>query len=114
MNTRLKISLLLGVGLGLICILGVGFRLGIEGNKLFLLGVWLNRVILGLIIGLAGNIYFIKFKGNTILRGLIFGLLVSFSLAASTDFKDVPGFVAGIIYGPIIDLISSRYEKLSS
>lgn len=113
MNKRLKISLWLGAGLGLVCIFGVGFRLGFFGNEMFLFGVWLNRLILGLVIGLAGNIYFVKSKLNPVLRGLFFGFLISFSLLAATDFKDIIGFVPGIFYGLIIDVIASKYEKAS-
>lgn len=38
------------------------------------------------------------------LRGAVLGLVVSFSLYAATNFLDTPGFMAGIVYGVIIDL----------
>ena len=110
-NKRLVIALVCGALLGIICILGVGLRLGFEGNELFLLATWYNRVIMGLVIGLAGGITVIKGKFNPLLRGLLLGLIISLALFLSTELRDPLGFMAGIVYGVIIDYIASRYSK---
>jgi len=107
---RLKISLICGALLGIICILGVGLRLGFEDNVLFILATWYNRVIMGLVIGLAGGIILIKGKFNPILRGFLLGLMISFALFLSTQLRDPLGFMAGIAYGVIIDYLASKYS----
>ena len=85
-------------------------RLGFEGNELFLLANWYNRVIMGLVIGLAGGITVIKGKFNPLLRGLLLGLMVSLALFISTELRDPLGFMAGIAYGVIIDFLASKYS----
>jgi hypothetical protein len=39
------------------------------------------------------------------------GFLVSFAYYASIAFKDVVSFLAGIIYGILIELAAARFEK---
>ncbi len=111
MNKRLRDSLLLGAVLGIFCIIGIGLRLGFEGNALFLFSAWYNRVILGLVIGLAAPLVFIKGSANRFIRGGVLGLLVSFAWFASTDFIDPLGFAAGIVYGVIIDALITNEAK---
>ncbi len=65
---RLVIALTSGALLGIICIVVVGVRLGFKSNELFILATWYNRVIMGLVIGLAGGITLIKGKYNPFLR----------------------------------------------
>jgi hypothetical protein len=103
---RLYFSIILGAALGIICIFGVGLRMGFVGNELFILATWYNRVIMGILIGLLP-----KTKGNVFVRGGFFGLLVSLSLFLATNFRDIPGFFAGIAYGIIIDYLASKYYK---
>ena len=50
---RLIISIGTGAVLGIFCIIGVTIRLGFEGNELFIFTSWINRIIIGLAIGLA-------------------------------------------------------------
>nr|MBD3359338.1 hypothetical protein [Candidatus Buchananbacteria bacterium] len=106
---RLSIALLTGTGLGILCIIGVGVRLGFAGNELFLLATWYNRLLMGLVIGLAGAWQLSKSKANPLLRGLVLGLMVSLALFLSTELKDPVGFLAGIVYGIIIDFVASKY-----
>jgi hypothetical protein len=108
---RLVISLICGALLGIICIFGVGIRLGFGGNELFILATWYNRVIMGLVIGLAGGMTIIEGKLNTLLRGLILGFMVSLALFLSTALRDPLGFMAGLAYGMIIDHLASKYSK---
>ena len=108
---RMKISVLTGAFLGVFCIIGVGSRIGYTGNELYLLGMWYNRVIMGLIVGLSKDIILIdNNRNNTVLRGLIIGTLVTTAIFLSTSFKDIPSYLAGVAYGIIIDYVSTRYS----
>lgn len=107
---RILISLLTGAILGVFCIIGVGARIGYE-NYIFLVGMWYNRIIMGLLIGLAGDIQITKDSKNVLLRGALLGLIVSSAIFISTEFRDIPSFFAGIAYGVIIDFVASKYGK---
>ncbi|HNR43973.1 MAG TPA: hypothetical protein PLI06_08575 [Methanofastidiosum sp.] len=109
-NKRILIGLLTGAILGVFCIIGVGARIGYE-NYIFLIGMWYNRVVMGLLIGLADNIQITKGHKNVLLRGALLGLIVSSAIFISTEFRDVPSFFAGIVYGVIIDFVASKYGK---
>lgn len=110
MNKRLAIGVLMGSFLGIFCIIGVGLRIGFEGNKLYLFAMWYNRVIMGLVIGLAGGLRFIDSKHNVLVRGFILGLLVTASITFTSEFRDWPSFFAGLVYGMIIDWVATRYS----
>jgi len=107
---RILIALLTGAILGIFCIVGVGTRIGFE-NSVFLIAMWYNRVVMGLLIGLAGEIKIIKGPRNVFIRGVLIGLFVSSAIFLSTEFRDVPSFFAGIVYGIIIDFVATKYEK---
>lgn len=111
MKRRMVISILTGAILGVFCIVGLSIRLGFTGNELFILATWINRVIMGLVIGLAPYYKINNSTKNIILRGAFFGFVIGGSFFLATGFKDVPGFIAGIIYGIIIDFIATKYEK---
>ena len=106
---RMGIGLLTGAILGIICIIGVGSRLGFSGNLVYLTGMWYNRVIMGLMVGLSeGIIIFEKSsKYNSIFRGACIGLIVTTAIFLSTSFRDIPSFLVGVLYGVIIDFIST-------
>jgi hypothetical protein len=114
MNKRAVIGLLSGAVLGTFCILGLNIRMGNQVTGVFLFATWLNRVIMGMIIG------FYSPGSNKIayaaIRGGLLGLIISFSLYAATDFLDPLGFIAGIFYGVIIDIICTKYggKKVNS
>lgn len=108
-DKRLFISITTGIFLGIFCVIGIGLRLGFDDNSVFLASAWFNRLIMGILIGLSGHIIFSK-KYNTLIRGIFFGSLTSFAWFLSTAFRDPLGFVAGIIYGIIIDHIATRFE----
>ncbi|MFA5211314.1 MAG: hypothetical protein WC414_02300 [Patescibacteria group bacterium] len=108
---RILIAILTGALLGIFCIIGISVRLGFAGNELFIFSTWLNRVIMGLVIGLAP---YYEIKNNTkniLLRGAFLGFIISGSFFLATNFRDVPGFIAGIFYGIIIDFIASKSVK---
>ena len=66
---------------------------------------------MGLLVGLSGEIVILENRSNNpILRGAIICLLVTTGILLSTNFKDIPSFFAGIIYGIIIDYVSTKYS----
>jgi len=115
---RVAIATLTGAILGILCIIGVGGRIpgGYLPNIVFLIGMWYNRVIMGMLIGFAGGMVLIQSTSqknlkNAIVRGLIFGVLVSLAIFLSTEFRDIPALFAGFAYGPVIDLVATWTEK---
>jgi hypothetical protein len=116
---RIILATILGAILGVFCILGAGGRVGgWIGNEILLIGLWYNRVIMGVIIGFAVDLQLIK-NGknakwlNAILRGAILGLLISLQFYLSTNLLDLLSFLAGIMYGIIIDVISTLLTQKS-
>ena len=106
---RLRLSIITSAILGIFCIIGISLRLGYIGNELFILSNWINRVIMGMVIGLAS-----KIKRDTryiIARGALFGLIISGSLYIATYFKDFTGFIAGIVYGIIIEYVAAKHGR---
>jgi hypothetical protein len=61
---------------------------------------------MGLVIGLADRI-----KLKPILRGGLLGLLVTTAFFLSTFLADLLGFLAGIVYGMIIDYVATKYSS---
>lgn len=108
MNKRMRIALLGGVLLGIVCIIGAYLRSGFTATPTFVFALWYNRVILGLVIGAP---WAKTSKKMAILRGALLGLLVSFAFYSSTGFQDPISFVAGIFYGVILEAWLSRSEK---
>ncbi len=106
LTKRLKISLAVGAVLGVFCIIGVGYRQGYAGNELYLFAMWYNRIIMGLLIGFAGNWLDDRF----VIRGLILGTLVTTAFFFTTAFRDWPGWLAGVAYGVIIDYFATKYS----
>ncbi len=107
---RMLVALLSGAILGVFCIVGVGTRIGFE-NYIFLIAMWYNRIVMGLMIGFASNLEIKKGFQNVLIRGTLLGLIVSSAIFLSTEFKDVPSLFAGIVYGIIIDFVATKYEK---
>jgi hypothetical protein len=81
--------------------------MGDQVTGYFLFATWFNRVVLGLMIG-----FYTPVSGKlstAALRGSLLGLIVSFSLYSATEFIDTPGFIAGIVYGVIIDILATKF-----
>lgn len=107
MTRRLKISLTTGAVLGLFCVTGARFRGTVDSTSL-LFALWYNRIIMALLIGV------IEKEGPLIkrlLRGAVLGFLVSLSYFASVGFNDLISFLAGIVYGVIIEYVLFRLEE---
>ncbi|MBN2794562.1 MAG: hypothetical protein JXR88_04090 [Clostridia bacterium] len=102
MNKRMKIALVSGMSLGVICIVGAFVRSGFEASVNDLFSLWYNRVIIGLVIGAPWQ----KRKLPVVLlRGGLLGLMVSLAFYSTTGFSDTISFLAGMIYGVIIEII---------
>jgi len=114
---RIGFATIIGALLGIFCILGASERIGgWPGNEVILIGLWYNRVIMGLVIGFAGDLILIK-KGirskwvNSTIRGAFFGLIISLQFYLSTNFLDLLGFLAGILFGIIIDILCTFFTQ---
>jgi len=107
---RMLICIIAGALLGVVCIIGAQVRSGFERDAVYLFAFWFNRLLMGIVIGLAWS------KLNTmqaIARGAILGLLVSFAFYSSTGFADLIGLIAGIVYGIIIEYVALRLGERS-
>lgn len=103
---RMKVCIVTGAILGVICIIGASLRSGSQADAYFLFALWYNRLLLGLLIGMKGGK---PGWPKVIARGAFFGLIVSFAFYSSTGFNDVVSFLAGIVYGIIIETIAFKY-----
>jgi len=107
MNKRLKVSIITGAVLGIFCIIGASLRSTETLTIAYLFSFWFNRVLMGLVIGLLGTNLDIT---KRLLRGLVIGLFVSLAFYSATEFNDLIGFLAGGVYGVIIEYISYKLE----
>lgn len=106
MKNRLIIALVAGAILGVFCIIGASVRT--SPDALYLFAFWYNRLLMGLVIGLLPkeNVFW-----KMIVRGAIFGLIVSLAFYSATAYADFLGFVVGGLYGMIIEYVSSRFAR---
>lgn len=107
LNKKLKIAIISGALLGVICIIGGGIRMGFSGNGLYLFALWYNRLIMGILIGLS------KMKPGALglFKGVFFGFLVSLAFYLSTGMTDSVSFLAGIVYGVIIVGVTRKFTS---
>ena len=108
MNRRMKEALIGGALLGIICVVGAYVRSGLTASPIFVFSLWYNRVIMGLAVGAPWKE---TSRNNALLRGAILGLLVSFAFYSSTGFDDPISFIAGIVYGVILEWWLSRSKN---
>lgn len=105
MTKRMKEALIGGALLGIICVVGAYVRSGLTASPVFVFSLWYNRVIIGLAVGAPwSNLE----RRHSLIRGALLGLLVSFAFYCSTGFADPISFLAGILYGVIIEGWLSR------
>jgi hypothetical protein len=109
MNKRLKEGLIAGALLGIICVVGAYIRSGGTASAVIVFSLWYNRVIIGLVMGAPWKA---KNRSYALIRGAILGLLVSFAFYSATGFEDHISFIAGIVYGVLIEWWLSRTKKL--
>ena len=108
MKKRMKEALIGGALLGIICVVGAYVRSGSTASPVFVFSLWYNRVIIGLAIGAPWNE---TSRTKALLRGAFLGLLISFAFYSATGFRDHISFVAGILYGAIIEGWLTRSKK---
>lgn len=102
---RMKASVLTGAALGVVCIIGALIRSGGSSGAAFMFALWYNRLLMGMVIGLMDDV---KEMPRLILRGALTGLLVSFAFYSADGFGDAVSFLAGIVYGVIIELAARK------
>ena len=108
MKKRIIGTVITGAILGIFCIVGAQSRYNGSLETSYLFSFWFNRLVMGLFIGLiAWNLSLPK----RLLRGLIVGLFISFAFYSSTSFLDTTGFLAGGVYGIIIEYVGYKLEK---
>lgn len=106
LTQRMKVSLITGAILGVVCIVGASIRSGFGQDAIFLFAFWYNRLLMGFVIGLLdGRLGLPK----VLYRGAFIGLLVSFAFYSAIGFGDPVGFIAGILYGVIIEYVAFKY-----
>ena len=108
MNRRMKEALIGGALLGVICVVGAYIRSGSTASPVIVFSLWYNRVIIGLAVGAPWRV---TSRNKALLRGAFLGLLVSFAFYSSTGFQDHVSFVAGILYGAILEGWLSRSKN---
>lgn len=111
MNTkRILIGTTTGAILGLFCIIGVGIRTNFE-DTWFLFAMWWNRVVMGFVFGIMRPEFKILNSKSSLIRGGIIGAIVSSSIFVTSEFRDIPAFLAGIVYGVILDFVINTFSK---
>ena len=119
MNTkRIILGIIFGAASGILCVLGNILLISPwTGNEGFLVIAFWNRVILGLLIGFSGDLKLIQSETsplNAIIRGAIFGALVSLHLAFFSNVFSFLFFLMGIVFGVAIDLLATLASKNAS
>lgn len=105
MLKRVAIATVLGFICGIICMLLGKFVGGAVLTPIFIAGGLFNRTLMGFVIG-ATNL-----KMPAYVRGALWGLLISIGWAIQLKANVIPFLVAGIIYGILIDVITTKYSK---
>lgn len=101
LTKRMKASSITGAALGIVCIIGALIRTGGGSGAGFLFALWYNRLLMGMVIGLMDDSTDMP---RLLIRGAMAGLLVSFAFYSAAGFGDAVSFLAGIVYGIIIEL----------
>ena len=110
MSKRLRLALIGGALLGIICVVGAYLRSGGTASPVFIFALWFNRVIIGMVVGAPWDT---TSKSKNLLRGALLGILVSFAFYSSTNFQDPISFIAGVVYGVILEAWLGWTEKSS-
>jgi hypothetical protein len=114
---RLTVGTLAGALLGVVCILGVAQRLPaspVPSAPLYLANAWFQRLIMGVLVGLAGGIRLLGAPSslpNAALRGLLIGALTSVGFAFLGQQVTWTYFFAGLGFGLIADLATTALVR---
>lgn len=113
-NQLKRVLIATGVGtiLGIFCIIGQSLRMPsnpMPNATIYLIAAWYNRVIMGILIGFAGEWNLLKNDSalNVIFRGAILGTVVSISFGLLQQRIEIMYFFAGILWGILNDLITT-------
>ena len=111
---RIVLALIVAAFCGAFCAYGtISAQIpGLVITAALLASIFYERLLIGLVIGLADSVVFVKKHRmlNAVLRGAFFGAVVSFSMAVqnlSTGGTVLIGF--GIVYGIVIDTIATKF-----
>lgn len=102
MKRRMIITLITGALLGVFCIIGAQTRSVEVLIGWYLFAFWFNRLLMGFVFGLLkpSSDHFVL-----VARGIVIGLIVSFSFYAATVYFDLLGFLVGAFYGIVIEYV---------
>jgi hypothetical protein len=107
---RMSIALVIAALFGFFCAYGTSTVEipGFEMTMPYLLTIFYSRLLIGLVIGLAGGVRLLNGEtANAALRGGMFGAIVSIGISfygGAAIFT-----AAGIIYGAITDVLATRF-----
>ena len=107
-KNRFQRALITAVIFGILCVLSFVIRFGYKNNFVYLLALFYNRLLIGIIIGLLPTK-----KGLIVLfRGLILGFLVGLGLDLSSGFADIVALIGGGVTGIFVDAVASKYTNI--
>jgi len=107
---RMAISLFVAGLFGVFCAYGTS-TVQIPGFQLtmpYLLTIFYSRLLIGLVIGLAGDIRLIRGElWNSIVRGAVLGAIMSVGISF---YGGAQAFIPfGMIYGAVADFLATRF-----
>lgn len=109
---RLAIALVVGMLAGIFCAYGTSMANvpGLVVDFGLLAMIFYNRLLIGLVVGLAGSIVLVKGKMlNAALRGVILGALVSIGISFYGGGEILILF--GMIYGLVADVLATKFGE---
>ncbi|MEM4272677.1 MAG: hypothetical protein QXH30_03730 [Candidatus Bilamarchaeaceae archaeon] len=109
---RLAIALVVGILVGIFCAYGTAMANvpGLVVDFALLATIFFNRLLIGLVVGLAGWMALVKGKLlNSALRGAILGALVSVGISFYGGGEILILF--GMAYGLIADVVATRFGE---
>jgi len=89
---------------------GAGIRVGgWAGNELMLIGLWFNRLLMGLVIGSSiMPLYEKRFWNNHYWIAAAWGLVVGLGWYLASGLQDLTAFLVSVLYGVIIEFFARR------
>jgi uncharacterized membrane protein len=112
MKKKIITGTITGALLGVVCIIGASIRNPEGLSTAYLFSFWFNRVILGLFIALLPSVC--ETTAQKYIRSVLAGLLISFMFYSATGFSDLIGFLAGGLYGFIIEFVLSKVSGVET
>jgi FtsH-binding integral membrane protein len=109
---RIIVAAVTGALLGVLCIFGASQRAGgWAGNELMLIGLWFNRLLMGLVIGSSVMpLYEKRIWHNHYLIAATWGLLVGLGWYLASGMHDLTAFLVSILYGLIIEFVARKVD----